>query len=107
MNSVITPELKSILTAQICPYCGDKPEYVDSSAVYKRSYGMIYLCRLCDAYVGVHKGTSNSLGRLANAALRQYKMEAHAAFDPIWREEIQKGLSKYEARTRLMHGCQT
>lgn len=68
----------------ICPYCGRRAEYVDSEVVYGVSYGMIYLCRSCLAYVGVHKGTSKPLGRLANAELRRWKKEAHAAFDPIW-----------------------
>lgn len=67
-----------------CPYCGMRAEYVDSSEIYGKSYGMIYLCRPCDAYVGVHKGTSRPLGRLANAELRHWKIAAHAAFDPLW-----------------------
>ena len=40
-----------------CPYCGQQAEYVDSKVIYGRSYGMAYLCRNCDAYVGVHRGT--------------------------------------------------
>jgi hypothetical protein len=35
--------------------------------------------------VGCHKGTTLPLGRLANAELRKAKMDAHAAFDPMWR----------------------
>lgn len=68
-----------------CPYCGRQAEYVDSSVVYGRSYGMIYLCRNCMAYVGVHKGTDEPLGRLANAKLRYWKKKAHEAFDPLWK----------------------
>ena len=67
-----------------CAYCGRQAEYVDSSVVYGRSYGMIYLCRNCMAYVGVHRGTDKPKGRLANAELRYWKKQAHAAFDPIW-----------------------
>lgn len=37
----------------ICPYCEKPAEFVDSSVIYGRSYGMIYLCRKCGAYVGV------------------------------------------------------
>lgn len=48
-----------------CDYCGGPTEYVDSSVIYGRSYGMIYLCRPCRAYVGVHRGTNKPLGRLA------------------------------------------
>jgi hypothetical protein len=68
----------------ICPYCGRTAEYVDSKVVYGRSYGMIYLCRPCNAYVGVHKGTDVPLGRIADSALRKWKNAAHAAFDPLW-----------------------
>jgi hypothetical protein len=70
----------------ICPYCGEIAEYVDSNVVYMSSYGMIYLCRKCKAWVGVHKGTDRPLGRLANAELRYWKKKAHDAFDPLWRE---------------------
>lgn len=77
-----------ILKGKKCPYCGGDPEYVDSSAVYNHSYGMIYLCRPCNAWVGVHKGTDKALGRLANAELREAKKEAHAVFDRIWKERL-------------------
>lgn len=75
--------MNEILTGKICPYCGNPTEYVDSSVIYGRSYGMIYLCRDCKAYVGVHKGTDQALGRLANAELREAKKEAHFYFDQI------------------------
>lgn len=70
-----------------CDYCGRRAEFVDSSIIYGKSYGMIYLCRCKPgyAYVGVHKGTDKPLGRLANAELRYWKRAAHAAFDPLWR----------------------
>ena len=68
-----------------CDYCGHRAEYVDSKIIYGKSYGMIYLCRNCMAYVGVHKGTSKPLGRLANAELRHWKKLAHAFFDPLWK----------------------
>lgn len=67
-----------------CDYCGRRAEYVDSKVIYGRSYGMVYLCRACNAYVGVHKGTDRPLGRLANAELRHWKKAAHAEFDPLW-----------------------
>lgn len=69
----------------LCDYCGKPAEYVDSAVVYHgHSFGMIYLCRSCDAYVGVHAGTDRPKGRLANAELRLWKRRAHASFDPIW-----------------------
>lgn len=73
----------------LCPYCGAIAELRDSAIVYNgRSYGLIYLCSnwpTCDAYVGVHKGTSKPLGRLANAELREWKNRAHRAFDVLWK----------------------
>lgn len=44
---------------------------------------MLYICKPCDAYVSVHKGTQRSLGRLANKELRQAKKDAHYYFDQI------------------------
>lgn len=68
----------------ICPYCNQESELTDSAVVYGRSYGMIYLCKPCDAYVGTHKSSNKPLGRLANARLRRLKMRVHKEFDPIW-----------------------
>ena len=69
----------------MCDYCGKQSHFVDSTIVYGRSYGMIYYCPGCKAWVGVHKGTDVPLGRLADAQLRKAKIAAHAAFDTIWR----------------------
>lgn len=91
---------KEIITARICPYCGKKPEYVDSAVIYGRSYGMAYYCQDCDAYVGVHQGTSKkALGRLANKELREAKKKAHFYFDQLWRKAMKQGRTKGEART--------
>lgn len=88
-----------IYSGKFCPYCGNKTEYLDSSFIYGKSYGMIYICKPCDAYVGVHKGSDISLGRLANKELRYWKKAAHGKFDPLWRAKMQKGFSKNEARS--------
>lgn len=72
----------------ICPYCGAAAVWRDSSIVYGRSYGPIWICSnypKCDAYVGCHGGTKTPLGRLANAELREKKKQAHAAFDRLWK----------------------
>lgn len=74
-----------------CDYCGKRAEFVDSKVVHGRSYGMIYLCRHCMAYVGVHKGSDKPLGRLANEELRYWKKAAHATFDPLWKYGRFKG----------------
>ena len=68
---------QQILAGKICPYCGKETELIDSAEVYQGvSYGWMYICRPCDAYVGCYKGTTKALGRLANAELRKYKHEA-------------------------------
>lgn len=96
-----TLDTERINSGKQCPYCGGDSEYVDSIEVYvKKSYGMIYLCRPCGAYVGVHKGTNVALGRLADAFLRHWRGRAHAHFDPIWDALMkQHKLTKDVART--------
>jgi hypothetical protein len=73
-----------VLRGKKCTYCREKTEYVDSSRIYGKSYGMVYLCEPCDAYVGVHHKTSEeSFGSVANGRLRYWRKQAHKAFDPI------------------------
>lgn len=93
-------ELDLLYQGKVCPYCGQPSEYADSQEVYHgKSYGMIYICRDCDAYVGVHKGTDVALGRLADWELRQWKKRAHEAFDAIWKWKIDHGINKGIARS--------
>jgi len=88
--------------APICPYCGAHAVLADSAEVYHgRDYGKIWLCRWCEAWVGVHKGDGQNrpLGRLANKELREAKRRAHAVFDPLWARKLERdGCSKAEAR---------
>ena len=91
----LTNRHKLIIHGKICPYCGKDTEFMDSSIVYGKSYGMIYICRTCNAYVGVHKGTDQALGRLANKQLRVLKHEAHEYFDKIWRFKLMKRTEAY------------
>lgn len=75
----------------VCPYCHQNTEYVSSEVVYGgRDFGMIYLCKMCEAWVGVHKGSREPLGRLANKELREWKIKAHDAFDPLWQAKLTK-----------------
>jgi hypothetical protein len=91
----LTKEQEAIVQGKVCPYCKSKTEYIDSSFVYKKSYGMIYICKPCNAYCGVHKGTSNALGRVANKELREWKQKAHNAFDEIWKSQLKKRSTAY------------
>lgn len=71
-----------------CPYCHQLTVLVDGLEIYPHrpdlSNKFFYLCSPCDAYVGCHPGTTNPLGRPANAELRRAKSAAHRAFDPLW-----------------------
>ena len=73
----------------ICPYCAAPAKLVTGSIIYPHrpdlSTLMFWCCPPCDAYVGCHKNTTTPLGRLANAALRRAKSNAHRAFDPLWK----------------------
>jgi hypothetical protein len=82
---ILTQQQHLILKGKVCPYCKAKTEYLDSSCIYGKSYGMAYVCIKCDAYVGVHAGTNKALGRLANKELRYWKKEAHKYFDQLGR----------------------
>ena len=96
---------QTVCAAPICPYCKQPAKLVDSATVYNgRSYGMIWDCRPCDAYVGVHKDslTYEPLGRLANAELRVWKMKAHAAFNPLWESGTMSRSEAYALMQKLM-----
>lgn len=73
--------------APICPYCQKAAVQAPSTAVYGagRDYGAMWVCWPCGAWTGCHKGTVRPLGRLADQALRDAKIRAHAAFDPLWK----------------------
>ena len=93
---------KRIIHPPVCPYCQNPSKLVPDTEVYRRSYGTsVYLCEPCKAWVGVHKNTDPPipLGRLATAELRTLKIQAHAAFDILWRAAIKlRGWPKNKAR---------
>lgn len=72
-----------------CPYCHAEVQRVTGEVIYSHRRDLYYKnfwsCEPCGAYVGCHEGGNSPLGRLANKELRQWKMNAHAVFDPIWR----------------------
>lgn len=73
----------------LCDYCGNPAEMILGTTLYPLredlSEKVFYRCVPCQAHVGCHPNSDQPLGRLANADLRQWKMRAHAAFDPLWR----------------------
>lgn len=92
---------EDIAKARVCPYCGRKPVLTDSAEIYGgRSFGPIWLCRPCNAYVGCHQGTTTPKGRLADSLLRQAKKKAHCAFDPIWQTGLMKRQEAYDWLSR-------
>lgn len=73
-----------------CPYCHQEAIWCENKEIYGKNYGesyMIYLCRSCDASVGCHNNTRKSKGTMANKELREWRIKAHAEFDPLWRDE--------------------
>lgn len=76
----------------ICAYCQQPARFLPSSEMlyHGRDFGPAYFCKADDAWVGCHPGTGKPLGRLANKELRQAKMAAHSAFDPIWKAIFQR-----------------
>jgi len=71
----------------ICRYCGEKVILTDSSVIYGKDYGKIYLCTNCNAFVGVHKKSDKPLGTLANSILRIKRKETHQVFDKFWKDK--------------------
>lgn len=89
--------------AVTCPYCNEPAALVPASTIYPHRPDLfakeLYACEPCGAWVGCHPGTQKPLGRLANAQLRKAKMEAHAAFDPLWKaKQKREGCGKGRAR---------
>ena len=83
-----------------CPYCGAKATLRPSSAVYgdaAKTKGYLYVCDRypkCDSYVGAHKKTKLPMGTLANGDLRNKRIQAHKAFDWMWKSGL---MTKWQA----------
>ena len=92
------------MTNLCCQYCKRQTELLDSKIIYGKSYGLIYLCKPCKAWVGVHQGTDKPKGDVANVELRQLRIEAHKYFDFLWKEKLRREritnpkYKKYKAR---------
>lgn len=91
----------------LCDYCKAPAQKVNGLKLYPHRGDLKRLTFwYCDnghepAYVGCHKAHpvyspngDTPLGRLADENLRTAKKEAHAFFDPLWREKI-----KFRSRT--------
>lgn len=85
-----------------CRYCEEQVPLLrigQPGYPYQRDYGPIWVCVKDQAWVGCHPGTETPLGGLANAELRQAKIAAHAAFDPLWKAKMERdNCTKGQAR---------
>lgn len=81
-----------------CKYCLKPAELVTGLIIYPHRKDLkskkFWQCTPCDAYVGCHPKTEIPLGDLANKELREWRKNAHSAFDPIW---FSKVMSRTEA----------
>lgn len=92
---------------ECCSICGGPVSFVTNSVVYGADVGddpHIYLCddEKCCAYVGVHPGTDQPLGTMADEATRRARQVAHAAFDQVWKSGKMRRRDAYEWLTRKM-----
>lgn len=77
-----------------CPYCGARAKLQPVPPSRWR-----WRCEPCDAHVGCHGYSTRPLGRLADADTRAARMQAHDAFDPLWRRAMSvRGWPKNRAR---------
>ena len=76
-----------------CPYCGKAMHYRSAEGIYKENgkNHMLYVCSgypVCDTYVKTMPGTCKPAGTPANGDLRRLRIEAHHAFDRLWKSNI-------------------
>ena len=83
-----------------CLYCQSEAKLVKGDITYPHRPDLselnFWLCSPCDAYVGCHKGTDKTLGRLADKDLRMWKTKAHSSFDPKWKSGKMSRTEAYE-----------
>ncbi len=84
-----------------CPYCGSRALLRPASVVYggkaKDPAAPYYVCAhypACDAYVAAHRRTRLPMGTLAGPELRRKRIQAHTAFDRLWKNGL---MSKQQA----------
>lgn len=88
-----------------CPYCGKEAIWCENKTIYGKNYGdsyMCYLCKDCDAYVGCHKNTTESLGTMANKELRELRVHCHLEFDKFWKSGYLKRREAYKYLAEIM-----
>lgn len=70
-----------------CPCCGGEVRLVNNSEIYNgRSFGewpYMYLCKPCDAYVGLHPATDIPLGTMATKVGREARKSSKQMFHKL------------------------
>ena len=85
-----------------CPNCGAKATLHPASYVYdnNRSAGSyLDVCDrypICNSYVAAHRSTLLPMGSLADAELRHKRIQAHRAFDRLWRSGLMTKKEAYQ-----------
>lgn len=86
----------------ICPYCKKEALFVSNKVIYGKRFGkshMVYYCKDCDAYVGVHNNDPlKPKGTMAKRELRGMRIRAHEDFDKLWKRGL---MTRSEAYTLL------
>lgn len=90
-----------------CPYCGNACRLVGGLEIYPHrpdlDHKKFWLCAPCDAFVGCHPNTTKALGTPAKPRLRALRKNAHAVFDPIWKNGLMTRKGAYAWLTRATH----
>lgn len=99
-RAVTMPTPRPSTRAVPCNYCGAPAELHGGLAIYPDRKDLqdrqFWVCWTCDAWVGCQSGTDKPYGELANEELRAARISAHAAFDPVWQQELLSKPAAYD-----------
>jgi hypothetical protein len=91
-----------------CDYCGAPATLArtgDEAYPYRDDHGPLWICVPCQAWIGTFARSTRNvpLGRLANAQLRDLKVQLHAALEPLVQAKVRRdGCNVFEARSKGM-----
>lgn len=96
------------MNERIAPSCAECPErgtLVMGTDIYPHRpdlhHKKFYRC-VCGAYVGTHAESGLPLGTMAGPLTRMARQNAHAAFDPIWKEGYMKRGEAYARMEKIL-----
>lgn len=87
-----------------CLHCDGLAEKITDTSVrgHRRGARVIWLCRVCDAWVGCRRGTDKPLGLPANAEVRAARRLAHSHFDQLWKSGEMTRTEAYKWLSSIM-----